>query len=167
MRIKTIYPAILLLLCLFLAVATTSLMYFTEVTKEPCLQDILTVKVNAPGYTIIGPVEDDQRDQGTHMCTPVRKATDEFECKMWLGLERKGGEVPEIGGRGCDDFEMVFFKEGLPCAGDWAVDEVKSSPCAELFRYTGTTTSITLTVKETAANERPVTQRIDGWIGGV
>lgn len=155
MRIKTIYPAILLILCLFLAVATTSLMHLVEVAKEPCLQDTLIVKVNAPGYTIMGPVEKDQRDQAIYMSTPARKATDEYECKMWLGVERKGGEVPEIDGRCCDDFEMVFFKEGLPRAGDWAVDEVGSSPCAELFRYTGTTTSITLTVKEAAASERP------------
>lgn len=149
MRIKTIYSAILLLLCLFLAVATISLMHFVEVAK---VQDTLIVKVNAPGYTIMGPVEKDQKDQAAYTCTSVRKATDEFECKMWLGVERKGGEVPEINGRCCDDFEMVFFKEGLPRAGDWAVDEVGSSPCAELFRYTGTTTSITLTVKEVTAS---------------
>ena len=152
MRIKTIYPAILLILCLFLAVATTSLMHLVEVAKEPRLQDTLIVKVNAPGYTIMGPVEKDQRDQAIYMSTPVRKATDEYECKMWLGVERKGGEVPEIDGRCCDDFEMVFFKIG---AGDWAVDEVRSSPCADLLRYTGTTKSITLTVKEAAASERP------------
>lgn len=150
---KKIYFA--LLLCLALAgivAAAASWTYPTEVAKEPRLQDTLTVKVNAPGYTIMGPVEKDQRDQATYTCAPVRKATDEFECKMWLGVERKGGEVPEIGGRCCDDFEMVFFKGGLPRAGDWAVDEVGSSPCAELFRYTGTTESITLTAKEITAS---------------
>ena len=153
MRSKTFYLA--LLLCLFLVAATISLIYLAEVAKEPCPQDTLTVKVNAPGYTIMGPVEEDQRDQAAYTCTPVRKATDEFECKMWLGVERKGGDVLEIDGRCCDDFEMIFFKEGLPRAGNWAVDEVGSSPCAELFRYTGTTTSITLTVKEVAANGDP------------
>jgi hypothetical protein len=101
----------------------------------------LTVKVNAPGYNIR-----EQKDRATFSCTPVRKATDEYECKLWLGLEQyPRGEVPFAGGRSCDDFEMVFFKIGV---GDWAVDEVRSSPCAGLFRYTGTGTSITLTKKE-------------------
>lgn len=146
MRSKFFYLA--LLLCLFLVGAAISWMYPVEVTKEPCLQDTLTVEVNAQGYTIMGPAEKDQRDQVIYTCTPVRKATDEFECRIWLGLERKGGEVPEIGGRCCDDFELVFFKEGLPYAGDWTLNEIGSSPCADLFRYTGTTKSITLFVKE-------------------
>jgi hypothetical protein len=109
--------------------------------KEVPVAAELTVKVNAPGYNIR-----EQKDRATFSCTPVRKATDEYECKLWLGLEQyPRGEVPFAGGRSCDDFEMVFFKIGV---GDWAVDEVRSSPCAGLFRYTGTGTSITLTKKE-------------------
>lgn len=112
-----------------------------DVEEEgPGESDMCTINIPTPGYLIDG-----AKTPVTLKCeAPLvpTKHVDDFiyECTKTISVSDLEGNPVS----GCDEVKLVIYK--YPEA-EWALDEVKSDRCSDIFHYAGTTTSITLTIQ--------------------